>query len=51
LRFNPPPYPVSEPVDPITRWQGTMIATGFAPLAAPTAREAPASPRLLAIAP
>jgi hypothetical protein len=35
---------VSVPSAPITRWQGTMIAIGFAPLARPTAREAPGDP-------
>lgn len=30
----PPPYPVSEPSLPITRWHGTMMLTGLRPLAA-----------------
>jgi len=34
------PYPVSEPSAPMTRWQGSTIGTGLAPLAAPTARTA-----------
>jgi len=40
LRSMPPPYPVSEPLAPITRWQGTTIPTGLEPLARPTARTA-----------
>ena len=38
FRSMPPPKPVIEPSAPMTRWQGTMIAIGFRPLAAPTAR-------------
>ena len=34
----PPPKPVSEPSAPTTRWHGTTIDSGFAPLARPTAR-------------
>ena len=37
---NPPAKPVSFPFDPITRWHGTMIGSGFDPLANPTARAA-----------
>jgi len=37
---SPPPKPVRLPSLPITRWHGTTIATGFAPLAVPTARTA-----------
>jgi hypothetical protein len=37
---SPPATPVSFPEEPMTRWQGAMIATGFLPLAAPTARVA-----------
>lgn len=40
LRSVPPPYPVSAPSAPITRWYGTMTATGLRPLASPTARRA-----------
>ena len=40
LRSSPPPYPVRLPFAPITRWHGTMIDKGFAPLASPTARDA-----------
>jgi hypothetical protein len=36
----PPAKPVSAPLEPISRWQGAMIAIGFRPLAAPTARDA-----------
>jgi len=38
LRSSPPPKPVSAPLAPTTRWQGTMMGIGFFPLAAPTAR-------------
>jgi hypothetical protein len=34
----PPPKPVSDLSEPITRWHGTTIGSGFAPLAPPTAR-------------
>jgi hypothetical protein len=40
LISRPAANPVSAPVDPITRWHGAMIDTGFLPLAAPTARTA-----------
>ena len=40
LMGRPPPYPVSLPLLPITRWQGMMMGIGFAPFARPTAREA-----------
>src|SRR6185295_19412711 len=40
LRSSPPPYPVSVPLLPITRWHGITMPTGFEPLAAPTARDA-----------
>ena len=33
---RPPPKPVRERSDPTTRWQGTTMGSGFAPLAAPT---------------
>src|SRR5207253_10045639 len=49
LTSIPPPKPVSEPFDPITRWQGMMIGTGLAPFAAPTARVAVGRPIDLAI--
>src|SRR4051812_48950170 len=39
LVSRPPPKPVSFPLLPITRWQGTTIGIGFAPLARPTARD------------
>lgn len=35
---SPPPYPVSCPDAPITRWQGTKMESGLRPLARPTAR-------------
>jgi len=35
----------------MTRWQGTTMAIGLAPLARPTAREAPGEPICRAIAP
>ena len=35
LRSSPPAYPVRVPSAPMTRWQGTTIAIGFAPLARP----------------
>ena len=41
---SPPPKPVSEPSAPITRWHGTTIGSGFAPFAAPTARDAAGRP-------
>src|ERR1043166_2307795 len=37
---RPPPYPVSLPLDPMTRWQGMTIGSGLRPLARPTARHA-----------
>src|SRR5688572_13154225 len=37
LPILPPPNPVNDPFDPITRWHGTMIAIGLAPFAIPTA--------------
>ena len=45
---RPPAKPVSDPSEPMTRWQGTMIDNGFLPLASPTAREALAEPMALA---
>jgi outer membrane usher protein len=44
LSGRPPPKPVSDPSAPITRWQGTTIGSGFAPFAAPTARDAAGRP-------
>ena len=41
---KPPPKPVSDPSDPMTRWQGTRIGSGLAPLALPTARQAAGLP-------
>src|SRR5690606_40319701 len=41
---RPPPKPVSAPLAPITRWQGSTIGSGLRPLAAPTAREAAGLP-------
>ena len=38
FRLIPLPYPVRLPLVPMTRWHGTTMATGFAPLAKPTAR-------------
>ena len=35
-RSSPPPYPVSCPDAPITRWQGTKMESGLRPLARPT---------------
>ena len=35
LRFRPPAYPVSLPVDPTTRWQGIRIDSGLAPTKPP----------------
>ena len=49
---SPPPNPTSEPLQPITRWQGRTIETGLRPFAAPIARTAdgPADAvRLLAV--
>src|SRR5690349_3921364 len=40
--------PVSLPVLPITRWQGTRTGQGLLPIAAPTAREAAGLPMALA---
>ena len=40
LRSSPPPYPVSVPLAPMTRWHGTTIGIGLRPLARPTARKA-----------
>ncbi len=51
LRSRPPPYPVSEPSAPITRWQGTTIEIGLRPFANPTAREALGLPMRLACSP
>src|SRR5262245_47832017 len=51
LRSIPPPKPVNSPRDPTTRWQGTMMGIGLAPLAAPTARDALGSPRRRASSP
>ena len=44
LRSTPPAYPVSAPFAPITRWHGTITATGFCPLARPAARTALGDP-------
>src|SRR5439155_9833704 len=44
LTGRPPPYPVSDPFAPITRWHGTMMGIGLRPLAAPTARLASGRP-------
>ncbi len=46
FRSSPPPYPVSVPLAPMTRWQGTITAIGLRPLASPTARDAPGLPSL-----
>ena len=46
---RPPANPVSLPVDPMTRWHGATIDTGFLPVAAPTARMASGFPICLAI--
>ena len=51
LRSIPPPYPVNPPVEPITRWHGTMMPMGFRPFANPTARDAPGEPICSAISP
>lgn len=40
FRSSPPPYPVSAPFFPITRWQGMMMEMRFIPFAVPTARTA-----------
>jgi len=48
LVSSPPAKPVSFPDDPMTRWQGTMIDTGFLPFAAPTARVARGLPSCFA---
>jgi hypothetical protein len=45
----PPENPPSEPAEPMTRCQGMMIGTGFAPRAFPTARAAFGLPILPAI--
>ena len=44
LRPSPPPKPVSAPVLPSTRWQGTMTISGLEPTAVPTARTAAGRP-------
>ncbi len=44
LRSRPPPNPTSFPSAPITRWHGTITATGLRPLASPTARAASGEP-------
>jgi len=49
LRGSPPPYPVSAPDAPMTRWHGTITEMGLRPLARPTAREAPGRPICAAI--
>ncbi|MNT96454.1 hypothetical protein D3C72_2385490 [compost metagenome] len=49
LMGMPPAYPVSAPLLPITRWQGTMMLSGLRPLAAPTARTALGLPMAWAI--
>ena len=51
LASSPPPKPVSLPFEPMTRWQGTTIDTGFRPFAAPTARIAPGLPICFAMSP
>src|SRR4029453_16229445 len=43
LGSSPPPYPVRLPSAPMTRWHGTTIGIGLAPLAMPTARDAAGS--------
>ncbi len=48
---RPPPYPVSRPSAPITRWQGKTKAKGFQWFAEPTARAACGAPILSAICP
>ena len=48
---RPPPYPVSLPLEPMTRWQGMMMGIGFDPLARPTAREALGLPMRFASSP
>ena len=48
---RPPPYPVSRPSAPITRWQGMTMAMGFLWFAEPTARAACGAPILSAICP
>ena len=40
FRCRPPPYPVSDPLLPIARWQGTMMLIRLAPWESPTARKA-----------
>ena len=44
LASSPPANPVSLPVEPMTRWHGATIDTGFLPFAAPTARTAAGLP-------
>ena len=51
LASSPPPNPVSAPVAPITRWQGSTMGSGLAPLAAPTARLAAGRPTRRASSP
>src|SRR5713101_2684448 len=51
LVLKPPPKPVSFPVLPITRWQGTTTGMGLAPLARPTARDPLGFPILRASSP
>jgi outer membrane usher protein len=46
---RPPANPVSDPLDPMTRWHGAMIEIGFLPFAAPTARNAVGLPICLAM--
>ena len=46
-----PEKPVKSPFAPITLWQGTTMGSGFAPLAAPTARQALGLFSLVAIEP
>ena len=48
LRGSPPPKPMRLPSAPITRWQGTTMAIGLRPFAAPTAWAPPGSPTALA---
>ena len=45
----PPAYPVRLPSAPVTRWQGTNIDSGLAPIAFATARTAVGRPMRRAI--
>ena len=51
FRSTPPPYPVSFPEAPITRWHGTTIEIGLRPLARPTALDEPGDPMRFASSP